>query len=228
MSKRLLSLMLAASGLFSPDAPLLLAQGTIYTSLPQPQMIFSDLLMVQYPIDINGDSIVDFTFAADTSGVGLRTERTNRVVIRPDPPPNIGGLVARVEGGDQVGSSLSPQWVWISSQPVRGYVLPDEIAFATIVQCLSSGCASDWPGGPATRAFIGLEFELSDGLHYGYFDIFMRGDIPGAQLYGWAYNSTPGQPITAFGIPEPSALALVTVAGIAMLVLRARKEMSNL
>jgi hypothetical protein len=96
---------------------------------------------------------------------------------------------------------------------VEGYVSPDEIAFATLVQCLSTGvgevsCASDWPAGPATRGFIGLEFELPDGLHYGYFDMFMRGDIPGAALYGWAYDTRPNTSILAGAVPEPAPWAL--------------------
>jgi len=215
-----LKVVLLAAALLCSAAPILLAQGTIVTALPQPIVIFSDLLMVQYSVDINGDLITDFTFAADRSGVGLRTERTNHVIVRPSPPPDIGGPVARIDGGSIVGSSLDPQLAWMSSNPVRGSVNPGEIAFATLVMCLDSGCSSDWPGGPATRAFIGIEFELGDGLHYGYFDIFMRGDIPGAALYGWGYNSIPGESLAASLVPEPSTSALLTAGGILFWLLR--------
>jgi len=205
-----------AAGLLGSAAPTLLAQGTMATALSQPMVIFSDLLTVQYPVDINGDSITDFTFAADYAGVGLRTEGTNHVIVRLSPPPDIGGPVARIEDGAVIGSSLDPQLAWMSSNPVRGYVNPGEIAFATLVMCLNTGCSSDWPGGPATRAFIGVEFQLADGLHYGYFDIFMRGDIPGAALYGWGYNTVPGQPIAASLVPEPSCISLCVVGILLM------------
>lgn len=205
VKRNLLSL---AAGLLCSAAPTLFAQGTMVTALPQPMVIFSDMLMVQYPVDINGDSITDFTFAADSSGVGLRTEGTNHVIVRPSPPPNISGPVARIEQGAVIGSSLDPQLAWMSSNPVRGHVEPGENAFALLVLCLDSGNESDWPGGPATRAFIGFDFQLNDGLHYGYFDIFMRGDIPGAALYGWGYNTVPGESVVASLVPEPSCISL--------------------
>ena len=93
-------------------------------------------------------------------------------------------------------------------------VNPGEIAFAKLVLCLDIGNLSDWPGGPATRAFIGFDFQLSDGLHYGYFDILMRGDIPDAKLYGWGYNPIPGQPVLASAVPEPSTWALLSAGGV--------------
>lgn len=211
-----------AVGLFGPAVSPLLAQGTIYTSLPQPLVVFSDLNSVYFPVDIDGDSQDDFTFGASPPGVALRTERANRLIYRPDPPPNLGGPVARLLDGFVVGSSLDPQLAWRSSDLLGGYVSPGEIAFATIVFCVDSGCLSDWPGGPATRSFIGIEFELSDGIHYGYFDVMVRGDIPGAAIHGWAYNSVPGQPITAFPVPEPSAGVMAGLGVVVMLIRRWR------
>lgn len=216
----MLSLLMAV-GLFSPTASTVLAQGIIYTSLPQPMEIFSSFFSVLYPIDVNGDGVVDFTFGAEAGFVGLRTERTNRVVIRPDPPPNIGGLVAKVEGGVQIGPSLTPQLVWISSDPVGGYVSPGEIAFATIAMNLSSGSLSEWPGSPGARGFIGIAFDLSDGTHYGYFDVIMAAEA-GGSLLGWAYNSTPWLPVTTFGVPEPSVLTLFAMTGLGLLAMRRR------
>lgn len=117
-----LKLLLLAAGLLCSATPPLLAQGTIVTSLSEPMSLQSYFTMVQYPIDVDGDSVPDFTFAADASGLGLRTERTNHVIVRLSSPPNIGGNVARIEEGSAVGSSLDPQLAWVSSNPVRGYV----------------------------------------------------------------------------------------------------------
>jgi hypothetical protein len=130
--------------------------------------------------------------------------------------------VADLPEGFTIGSSLDPQLAWISSDPVGGYVSPGEIAFATIVQCLDIGCASEWPGGPATRGFIGIEFELGDDLHYGYLDVMMSADAPGGLLLGWAYDSRPGVPIFAGAVPEPSTWTLLGL-GIVMLAWR-KKE----
>jgi hypothetical protein len=75
--------------------------------------------------------------------VGLRTERANRVVVRLSPPPNIGGRVAKLDDGFEVGSSLDPQLAWLSSDPVGGYVSPGEWAFAAIAKL--TGRAEEGP-----------------------------------------------------------------------------------
>ncbi|WP_205880980.1 hypothetical protein, partial [Limisphaera ngatamarikiensis] len=92
-----------------------------------------------YPIDINGDRVVDFTFEAGVTGLSLRTERANRVVIRSSPPPDLGGPVARLEEGAQIGPSLEPSLAWVSSDLRDGYVSPGEWKFAAIAIHLSTG-----------------------------------------------------------------------------------------
>jgi hypothetical protein len=213
MSKRALSVLLAAAGLLGPAAIPVVAQGTITVALPQPMGIQSDgLNTLLWPIDLNGDGLEDFTFAASPGSVSLRTERANRVVYRPDPPPNLGGLVARLEDGFQIGSSLEPSLGWRSSDLVGGFVSPGEWAFAAIAIHLSSGSSSEWPGSPGARGFIGIGFELEDGWHYGYFDVTMAAEAGGV-LHGWAYNSVPNAPVIARPVPEPSTWALLVGGG---------------
>lgn len=219
MSIRWLKLMLAV-GLLGPAASPSLAQGTLVTVLPVPMVIQSDMLnSFFYPIDINDDGVVDFTFGADVGFVGLRTERANQVIVRLSPPPNIGGRVAKLDHGYAVGSSLDPQLAWLSSDPVGGYVSPGEIAFAAIAIHVSTGAWSDWPGSPGARGFIGIGFELDDGWHYGYFDVIMAAEA-GGMLLGWAYNSLPNTPIFASPVPEPSTWALLVGGGVLMAWLR--------
>lgn len=213
MRGRMWSLLLAVAGLFGPALGQAAAQGTITVALPEPMEIFSDLFTVQYPLDLDRDSVVDFTFGAEAGFVGLRTERANQVIVRLSPPPNIGGPVARLDTGFQVGSSLDPLLAWISSDPVGGYVSPGENAFATVAQHLSTGTLSEWPGIPGARGFIGIQFELGDGLHYGYFDVHMVAE-GGGVLFGWAYNSIPNAPIFANPVPEPSTWALLATGGV--------------
>ncbi|HOA63244.1 MAG TPA: hypothetical protein PLY00_18030 [Verrucomicrobiota bacterium] len=163
MRNRFINWMLVAAGFLGPAASTALAQGSIVTTvLPNPMSIWSWYPTIEYPIDVNSDSVTDFTFAAEAGFVGLRTERANQLVYRIDPPPNIGGPVANLPEGFAVGSSLDPQLAWISSDPVGGYVSPGENAFATIAQHLSSGTLSEWPGIPGARGFIGVQFELDD------------------------------------------------------------------
>jgi len=53
---------------------------------------------------------------------------------------------------------------------------------------------------------------LDDGVHYGYFDISVSGSLPGAALYGWAYETRPGVPIKAGAKPVVVAMAAPEVA----------------
>jgi len=121
-------------------------------------------------IDLNADTITDFTIGSDLSGVFLRTERSNRFVYRASPPPNIGGPVAALPAGFLIGTNLSDLSVaWASSDFLGGYVDPGEESFALLVLCLNTGCFTDFRN---RRDFIGLEFLLPDGIHYGYLDVF--------------------------------------------------------
>ena len=201
----------------------------VVITLPERQVFFSDFpVPLRHPTDLDGDSMADFTFGYDCSYVALRTERANRVVIRESPPPNIGGRVAKLDPEFLIGRQLDATGLaWISSDPRGGYVSPDESAFATIVMCLSTGCGSTWPPGRPQRGFIGLEFELDDGVHYGYFDISVSGSLPGAALYGWAYETRPGAPIKAGAKPVVVPMAAPEVARAGYLRLKWASEVGK-
>ncbi len=176
-------------------------------------------------IDLNEDTIADFTFASDSTGVFLRTERDNRFAYRASPPPNIGGPVAALRSGFAIGTNLSDLSVaWASSDFLGGYVDPGEASFAVIVLCLSTGCATDFRN---QRDFIGLEFRLPDGIHYGYLDVF-AGDYAGISLHGWAYETTPGMSITAVSVPEPGSVWLLGAAGVAGVLVACRRRAKSL
>ena len=225
MRTLLVALGLTAAGMMAPAARAYI----VVAALPVPQGIFNDFPNVNlYPIDLNSDGVPDYTFGASAGSVSLRTEGANRVVIRESPPPNIGGPVAKLDADFPIGAHLDvTPLAWINSDPREGYVSPGEMAFATIVICLSTGCGSTWPPGPAQRGFIGLEFELDDGLHYGYFDISLSGSAPGAALYGWAYETRPGVPIKAGAKPVVVPTAAPEVARPGYLRLRWSSEVGK-
>ena len=53
---------------------------------------------------------------------------------------------------------------------------------------------------------IGLEFQLSDGMHFGYATVF------GPEVVQYGYNSTPGEPIaTGAAAPEPATWVMMIV-----------------
>ncbi len=213
MKDTLLRWTLVAAGLLGSAAGTALGQGTNVTTLPQPMGIQSYLFTELYPIDLDGDQVPDFTFGAEVGFVGLRTERANRLVYRPDLPPDIGGLVANLPAEFAIGSSLGPQLAWGSSDFLGGYVSPGEVAYATIAMHLSTGTLSEWPGSPGARGFIGFQFEQQDGIHYGYFDVVMAAEAGGV-LLGWAYNSVPNASLFASPVPEPSTWTLLGTGGL--------------
>lgn len=196
----------------------------LITALPAPQLLYDDLLGSYAPYDIDGNGSIDFTFGFSFSYVGLRTERANRLVIVPSPPPNIGGYVADLHSPFLIAPDLgSPDFAWISSDPSDNYVYPGEIAFASIVQVLSTGTFSFFNG----RGAIGIEFESDLGTHYGYFDIEAYPGYAGAWLYGWAYETQPGVPIIAGQVPECTQSVLLCI-GLATLLARRHRHPSRI
>jgi hypothetical protein len=68
---------------------------------------------------------------------------------------------------------------------------------------------------------IGLEFQLPDGLHFGYVTTF------GPEVLQYGYNQTPGGPIaTGSSVPEPAtwAMMLVGFAGLGFAGYRASRR----
>ena len=195
----------------------------IMTALPEP-LVIEDMLFGRLdPVDLNSDGITDFTFASNISFFGLRTERANRVVRVLPPPPNSGGHVAPLPDGYSVGSILGEPkvaWRWLSSDTSDMFVDPDENSFAGITICFGE-CEGPFEG---QRGFVGIEFELDDGVHYGYFDLqVFNAPSPGGRLFGWTWETQPGVPIVTRTIPEPSASILIA-GSLAFLCTRRRKN----
>ena len=75
------------------------------------------------------------------------------------------------------------------------------------------------------RGFVGLEFESSEGTHYGWLDI---EGVPNGGSYlivhGWAYETTPGIGIVAGAVPEPSSVVLAFLGTFTLWGLRFRKD----
>jgi hypothetical protein len=192
----------------------------VITALPEPQLLYDDLLGSYAPYDIDGNGSTDFTFSLNFSGASLRTEKGNRLIYVPDAPPDLGGGVASLQSPFLILSPLDVSgFGWRSSDLLGGYVSPGEIAFADIVQVFSTGTFSNFNG----RGAIGIEFESELGIHYGYFDIYAGPSYAGIVLYGWAYETQPGVPIMVGQIPEPSISVLLSI-GLAILIARRHRK----
>jgi hypothetical protein len=194
----------------------------VITALPTPLILQSDLFVVNVPIDVDGNGTVDYTFGSGVAETGIRTELSNKIIIRLDPPPDIGGPPTPVSAGYLINATLASDGgrylYWASSNYLAGYVAPDEFSYAIITISLSTGSSTDFNG----RGPLGFEFRAEDGIHYGYFDIESRLGFSSAVLYGWAYESEPGVGILAGQVPEPN-MAMSLVTGFGLIILRRRR-----
>jgi hypothetical protein len=196
----------------------------VITALPTPLILQSDLFIIDVPIDMDGNGTIDFTYGSDASATGIRTEQYNRIIIRLDSPPDIGGPPTPVSLGYLINSTLASDkgidLFFASSNYILGFVAPDEISYSIITISLSTGSSTDFNG----RGPLGFEFRAEDGIHYGYFDIESRLGFSSAVLYGWAYESEPGVGILAGQVPEPN-MAMCLVTGLGLMMLRRRRSL---
>ncbi len=167
----------------------------------------------QFELDVDANGTIDFTLTASmTSFAGIRPENSNRNLIHPSPPPNIGGGVAALDAGYIIDSN-------------RGNGAPEEwfglnTAFTPFIIIFNTGSTGEFID---HRGFVGLEFEAEDGTHYGWLDIEGVISNPVIRIRGWAYETEPGKGIVAGAIPEPSSVGLLAV-GAGVLWLRRRSR----
>ena len=154
-----------------------------------------------HSLDIDGNGTIDFSFFGDSvSFVGMRSEGINRYLITPSPPPNTGGPIAALEAGFLIeAQSDDGNLDWFGDN--YDY-------WSGLMQELSTGTAGEFWG---TRAYIGIEFQMDDGMHYGWFDVEGSSSSPYAEVYGWGYETDPGVSVLAGAgvVPEPSTFSLL-------------------
>ena len=194
----------------------------VINALPTPLNLRDEFFGSYEPIDVDGNGTTDFTFGYNFQGVGLRTEGSNRSIIRLVGGPNIGGRLTPLEAGYRISPTITQTGFdpleWASSDYLGGFVSPGENAFQTIVFVVSNGSTSYFNG----RSSFGVEFEAADGLHYGYIDIDAGPGYAGMTLYGWAYETTPNTPIIVGSVPEPGRVAFMMFGAAALLFRRRR------
>jgi len=189
------------------------AQGTIVYSQPENPIILwyqnGTTTTGYHSLDVDGDGTTDFTFVYSFSFLGIHSEGSNRILIRPDPPPNVGGSISPLPTGFLIGtnSSLDPLSWWAG---IEGVFDPLGIYFNT-------GTSGDFVG---QQAYMGIEFHRGANTHYGWALLRVAAEAPIADIVSWAWETRAGVPIQAGAVPEPAVLPLFTFAGVAMLALR--------
>ena len=211
-------------GLMLVSGATAMAQGIIHVTPQQP--IYYGPNQFQTSIDINGDGVPDFTLFGPAPGtsvdnVVLAPLGDNSVIAIPEPPPDLGYLVAALNQGTSIGSSLDPILgaQWYNNQTDQfGYALIG--AMATIDNQIS--VIGYFAGQPS--AYAGFDLYYNGANHYGWLQIANPLPVVAGQVVDWAYESSANTPILAgAGVPEPGA-AVQLVLGLAGVCWSERKS----
>ena len=144
-------------------------------------------------LDLNQDSIVDFiyTFVFPLTEFQVTSQDSNR-------------SGTPLSAGTMIDQTLPDYWIG-GTQPMAQWIrLLDDTT-------VSFG---SWAG--IERGYMGLEFEISGQIHYGWAQITSVYDSPTVIIHDWAYETQPGVGIAAGAIPEPSSTALFCLGGLGL------------
>jgi hypothetical protein len=170
-----------------------------------------------FDVDLDGDTVNDFTFTVDLAEIRVATPGTNAVVM------SFGNTYAdRLPGG---------------------VALPGGLNFigGPSGQALAFGYYSSFQFGPWVNnqgGFLGLRFNNASGTHYGWLQ--GAGDVASEvktfTITDWAYESCPGVGISTGATsgggacdspggqtPEPSTMGLLALGALGLPLLRRRK-----
>lgn len=182
------------------------SQGTIVFNQPAtPIPLFTHGFAEYYPLDLDGNSAPEFTFTYSFQFLGVRPEGTGRILTWLSPPPNIGGSVAPLPSGFQIGAnSETGSLAWYGGAP----------EYNTLAVCFDVGCAGAFVG---QHAYMGVEFQRAGATHYGWVLLNIAGNYPSGTIESWAWDTRPGAPIFVGAVPEPSAVCLMATALVVFL-----------
>jgi hypothetical protein len=192
-------------------------QGDIIVNwLSTPTVLWSDSGTTDESIDLNGDSIIDFVFQIATGAMNVYSATENHCVIYPFGPPDVGGPVEPLSEGFVIdsGSGDGPlDWFGNDqSTPLGAWLWQEGGSYIS---------AGRFPG---NRAYMGVAFDIAGARHYGWVDVSISDSSPYGEVYGWAYETTPGGTITAGAVPEPSTIILLVAGSGAILLSRLKMK----
>jgi hypothetical protein len=151
-------------------------------------------------LDFDGDGTLELTFSYGVVFLGVRSEQASRLLVWLSPPPNIGGPIAPLPGGFEIGpNSGSGNLQWFGD---------NFDVFDTLVHC-TDGCSGAFLG---QHAYMGVRFERAGATHYGWVLLDVSAHQAAGQIEAWAWETRPGMPIKAGAKPVQVLLAPPMVA----------------
>jgi hypothetical protein len=170
-------------------------------------------------IDLNQDGVADYLIGTgggqSTSGFYIYgLQQANKVwghqIV-------VSQYAVALASGDFIGADGSSVYDWFEPQVLNGQTYGP--AFTVEVDIFTIGYFTGVPS-----AYCGLQMQVGGQTHYGWVRVGSPIGLNGGWVYDSVFNSTPGASLLAGDgrVPEPSPLALSTMAGIALLVFRRR------
>ena len=183
-------------------------------------------------IDLDGDGRAELSFSASFLATpGNPSFHTDTFSVSPATHASVplGGENSRlVSAGTMIGPSLSPVWSGApSAWPLLtlSYITPTPLPdpeYPNSGGGLSNPQAAGLLAEAGGLAFLGAQWQMTDGLHYGWVrlssDSMPHPEVPdliymGPLVVDWAYETRPNTPILAGAVPEPSTWALLGAGG---------------
>jgi len=191
------------------------AQGIIYTAPQQPvhySVFYPGTL--DFNIDMNGDGTPDFILRSNDPQSSVNNAFLiplgNNAVV------GMNSYAANMNNGETVGSSLDPVYSWSNTK------LP--ISAVAILLDPEPVEAGNFAG--QSSGYIGFDVSYNAAHYYGWMQISSPNND--AAIYGdvvsWAYQSSPNTSIFVGQVPEPNAISLSVLGGLALFL---RKRFSR-
>lgn len=183
------------------------AQGTIrYVQPAEPiyatQGRFQMNWGLRVPLDLDGDGLAEYEFSGDLLSVSVQGRGDNHQLALLAIPPDLGSYLYPLGAGTAIGPTPPSGLHWVDYTTPR-HPVPGQ----------SGVSAYSFNGGSGpffgVMAYMGVYFELADGMHYGWVRIDAPSYEAGGVILDWAYEMRPGEAILAGAVPEPSAWALL-------------------
>ncbi len=190
----------------------------VYVNPPDITMGAFDGQMFSFDLDSNGAMDLDFRNRSGEFQVLPRSG--NEVSAISAVYPEAGGYTVPIPSGSIISSSTPWQPRYASNFRPGDFYGPT----------LSSTAGSAGAYGPfaGLDGYLGIRFLIGAELHYGWIHlncVFSGPYQPAAgRITEWAYNSAPGQSISAGAVPEPSTLALLAFGAAALWKCRRRLD----
>ncbi len=199
-------------------------QGIVYFTYGAGIRVGETLPRTELEMDLDGNGIVDFRFiGTDPLGAGFQLEPrgANKVLGYPGSADVSSAIRARrLLAGDDVSETAPALVAWYGYRPRPSL----SVTGLSLISCLDPfHCAGDFKadGSRLTTGYLGIQFFATDGLHFGWIRVQGGAENDGTIL-DYAYNTVPGQSISAGVVPEPSTWALLGVGSVALWKLRRR------